>query len=137
MNNRPVQRLMFLGGLAVACAGVFFASRSAETLNDWRSIISILVIMAGATMAIVGLFLALDSSSDGGRELRARNSVLPSRLLPVAYGGFVLAATVVPGLVMGHYAGRSAGLQTGIFAFILVNAVFGLGLALSKKPNYS
>lgn len=136
MNNRPLQRILFVAGVAIALLGLYGASRTSHAFR-WDSFATIVIMAAGVFAAIIG-FVNLIHTDEGAAERPAagERSVLPAGIVPIVFGGFVTGIAVVAALVVGHYAGRNAGWMTFILAFVLSNAVFGLGLWLGRQPSY-
>ncbi len=135
MNSRPFQRILFFGGILIAVIGVYFASQSSSNF-DWTSVVAIVITGVGAFAAIVGLFSIITVRRDVAPEQELEESVLPAQMIPFVYGGFLTAIGVIAGLTVAHWAGRNAGLMTFIFAFVIANLVFGVGLALGRTPSY-
>jgi hypothetical protein len=135
MNNRPMQRILFLAGVGTALVGLYLASQTHHDLR-WDGIATIALMAAGIFLASITLIPLLTVEQEADREVAGPRSVMPPTVIPLVYGGFVVGIAVVAGLVVGHYSGRNAGLMTFIFAFVLANAVFGLGLWLGRQPSY-
>jgi len=135
MFNRPLQKIMFVGGVGLALVGLYAASQTSEDFR-WDSIVTILMMAAGIFAASIGFVSLLQADEEEARTAAAERYVLPGNLVPLVFGGFVGAIAVVAGLVVGHYIGRNEGFITFIFAFVLANLVFGLGLALGRAPSY-
>jgi hypothetical protein len=135
MNNRPMQRILFVAGVGAALVGLYLASQSNHEL-EWDGIVTIAVMAAGIFLASITAVSLLAAEEGTDREVVGPRSVMPSPAIPLVYGGFVGGIAVVAGLVVGHYNGRNEGLMTFILAFVLANAVFGLGLWLGRQPSY-
>ena len=137
IRSRPLQRILFLAGLGVLIAGVLYATQTTPEPEKIRadSIVSIIVIGIGAMIAINALIGLLGSGEDLDPREEEAASVLPSRLIPIVYFGFLSAIAVAAGLIMGHYAGRTQGIMTFILAFVFAGIVFGIGLGLGRAPS--
>jgi hypothetical protein len=136
MTNRPLQRISVAGGIAAALFGLYLASQTAHEFG-WDAAVAIAIMVVGAFFAIIGLVSLIDADDTPEEIATARErSVLPSSLVPIVFGCFVVGVSVVAALVVGHYAGRNEGLMTFILAFVLANLVFGLGLWLGRQPSY-
>jgi hypothetical protein len=135
MNNLPLRRLMFASGVAIAALGMYAGSRT-STKIEWNSYVSMVIIGVGAFVALVGLMGWLGEGESPGRPKPVDEVVLPARMIPLVFGGFITLIALVAGLAVGHWAGRNQGFLTFIFAFVVANLVFGLGLALGRAPTY-
>jgi hypothetical protein len=135
MNNRPMQRVIFVAGVGAALVGLFLASKTSEGLT-WDALVTIALMAAGIFMASITVVPLLSADETSDRDVVGARSVLPATVIPLVYGGFVLGISLVAGLVVGHYSGRNEGWMTFILAFVLANGVFGLGLWLGRQPSY-
>jgi hypothetical protein len=135
MNNRPMQRILFVAGVGAALVGLFLASKTDEGLT-WDALVTIAIMAVGIFIASVTVVPLLTADETVEREVVGPKSVLPAPVIPLVYGGFVLGISLVAGLVVGHYSGRNEGWMTFILAFLLANGVFGLGLWLGRQPSY-
>lgn len=139
IRSRPLQRILFMAGLGVIIAGLLFATQTTPEPEKIGadSIVAIVVIGIGAMIAINALMALLGSGEDIDPREEQAASVLPSRLIPIVYFGFLSAIAVAAGLIMAHYAGRTQGIMTFILAFVFAGIVFGIGLALGRTPSQS
>ncbi|MFN8556671.1 MAG: hypothetical protein U0531_04750 [Dehalococcoidia bacterium] len=80
-------------------------------------------------MAIVGAVALLGS---GEPDPDAEKMILPDRRRWHCSGGFIAVISIVPAMVVAHYADATKGILTFILAFVVANAVFGLPLALAR-----
>lgn len=135
MNNRPMQRILFVAGVGAALVGLFLASKTAEEIT-WDGLVTIAIMAAGIFTASITAVSLLSVEDIREREVVGPRSVLPASVIPLVYGGFVIGISLVAGLVVGNYSGRNEGWMTFILAFVLANAVFGLGLWLGRQPTY-
>lgn len=131
MTRGAFQSLLLAAGITTALIGLYIASRTSPEFR-WDSAVSILIIAAGAYMAVVGLVMVLGF---GERAEDAHRPILPEASITLVYGAFVGLISLVAGLVAGHYLGRNAGFLTFIFAFIVANLLFGLPLALARAGS--
>ncbi len=131
MTRSAFLRILFVAGIGTALLGLYLGS---NTSPDWRwdSIVSIVVIAAGAYMTIVALVYLMGMRTAPDSDDRM---MLPQASMSLVYGGFVLAISLVSALVVGHYAGRNEAFITFIFAFIIANLLFGLPLALTRTGS--
>lgn len=134
MTSLPFYRLLFAGGILVALLGVYGVTQTSPDIR-WDSIVFTVIIGVGVMMALIGLVQVLGSGEPEPEEIRRKRSVLPANMLPVIFGGFLGSIALIAGLAVGHYEGRNAGFITFIFAFIVTNAIFGIGLAAAAKPT--
>jgi hypothetical protein len=136
MDSQPFRRILFAVGIVVTCLGLYAGSQTSTEFR-WDSYVSMVIIGVGVLIAVIGLIgVLVQDEAPADAVVATRRHVLPSRLIPLVFGGFIGVVALVSGLVVGHYAGRNEGFITFIFAFILANIVFGLGLALGRAPSY-
>ena len=131
MSRRAGERLLFVTGVAVAVLGLFFASQVATSFA-WDSVVAIAVIAVGLFLAMIGLMALLTTPRAVAESERA---MLPKMSFELMYGGFIVGISVAAALVVGYYQGRNAGLMTFVFAFIVVNALFGLPIMLARSSQ--
>lgn len=132
MSRAAFQRILFVIGLTIAAFGVYLASRT-STGFKWDSIVAIAIIAVGVYAVIVGMLLMLQTALTPEEE--QQRMVLPEVSIPLLYGGFIGVIAVGAGLVAGHYIGRTEGVMTFIFAFVVANLLFGLPLALARSGS--
>lgn len=136
MDSQPFRRILFAAGIVVTGLGLYAGSQTSTEIK-WDSIVSMVIIGIGVLLSVIGLIgVLIQDEAPAGAAVPAQRNVLPSRMIPLVFGGFVGVVALVAGLVVGYYAGRNEGFITFIFAFIVANIVFGLGLALGRAPSY-
>lgn len=135
MDTKPFRRILFAAGIVVACLGLYAGSQTSTEIR-WDSIVSMIIIGVGVLMAMIGLLGVIGQGEPPEAAEPPERQVLPARMIPLVFGAFVGVIALVAGLVVGYYAGRNEGFLTFIFAFIVANLVFGLGLALGRTPSY-